>query len=413
MNLLNQYEKFKEMAPAGLESLRLAGIEFLKAHGLPNRKDEDWKYTSTKEIQESEFTPALLIHEIPNHDLLAKVRGSLNSQFTNIVFINGNYSDLLSESLPSGVHLQAVHSGKSEFADGFEALNAAYAEKLWSLTVDKNSSIEQPINIVHFVDSAKKIMTHSRLVVELGMGSSLKLIESFSGVGSYFSNSKTDIILAENSNLKFVHLQTESLEASNIARTHVGLKAGAHLDALSFASGGKLARHSLVIDLLGSGATAIVNGATVAQGSQHMDHNTSINHHVGHCDTSQLYKGILGGESRSVFNGRVYIAKDAQKANSEQLNNNLLLSNKAEADSKPMLEIYADDVKAGHGSTVGQLNKDELFYLQSRCISKNDAVTMLSYGFISELILRIDDTNIQSWLQSRLHSSFSTLKLEV
>lgn len=417
MNLLNNYEKFQAEAPRGLESLRQAGLSFLQTQGLPNRKNEDWKYTSTKELQEANYVPSLLKHEVPSHELLMKVRSELNSEFLNLVFINGAYNDILSSALPEGLTLESTtESLDLNFQDGFDALNAAYTERLWNLKISKNTSVDKIVNIVHFLSSNEKaslVMTHSRVIVEVGSGSSVKIIESFLGSGVYFTNSKTIVKVAANAKADFIHLQAESLEAHSISRTEFELQAGAHVHSLSFACGGRLARHSLVVDLRGEGATAVVNGASIVQGIQHVDHNTSINHHVGHCDTQQLYKGILDGESRSVFNGRVYIAKDAQKANSEQLNNNLLLSNKAEADSKPMLEIYADDVKAGHGSTVGQLNKEELFYLQSRCISKDKAVAMLSYGFLSDVVLRLDSDSMQNWLKKYLDQAFLRLKAEV
>ncbi|HEY1080271.1 MAG TPA: SufD family Fe-S cluster assembly protein, partial [Bdellovibrio sp.] len=163
--------------------------------------------------------------------------------------------------------------------------------------------------------------------------------------------------------------------------------------------------------LKGAGSDSQILGVYAVQGSQHVDNTTLIDHAVGECNTTQLYKGILDGESRAVFCGKVLIRKDAQKANSAQLNNNLILNTKAEADSKPSLEIYADDVKAAHGSTVGQLNKEELFYLQSRAIPKAKAVPMLSYGFLSEVIYKLSDEKTQKWLSRHLDEVFNKLHL--
>jgi Fe-S cluster assembly protein SufD len=159
------------------------------------------------------------------------------------------------------------------------------------------------------------------------------------------------------------------------------------------------------------GSTSEVLGIYAVQGTQHVDNTTLIDHAVGECVTHQLYKGILDGSGRSAFNGKILIRKDAQKADSSQLNNNLLLSNKAEADSKPSIEVHADDVKAGHGSTVGQLNKEELFYLLSRAISKDKAIAMLSYGYLSEVLYKISDDGIQKWLTQHLDEAFARLHL--
>ncbi|MNT16613.1 FeS cluster assembly protein SufD [compost metagenome] len=181
------------------------------------------------------------------------------------------------------------------------------------------------------------------------------------------------------------------------------------MQSLAFSTGASLSRHTLEVSLKGEGSNSEILGVYAGRANQHIDNTTLIDHAVGACNTNQLYKGILDDSARSAFCGKVLIQKNAQKADSAQLNNNLLLSSKAEADSKPMLEIYADDVKAAHGSTVGQLDKEELFYLLSRAIPKDKAISMLSYGFLSEVIYKLNDESIQKWLSKHLDATFARL----
>ncbi|RYZ67219.1 MAG: SufD family Fe-S cluster assembly protein, partial [Proteobacteria bacterium] len=221
----------------------------------------------------------------------------------------------------------------------------------------------------------------------------------------------TEVKVGESAKLAYVRVQGESHEAVNVGRTNFELCKFSQLHSLAFSTGAQLSRHNLVVNLTATDASAIVDGLYVVRGEQHVDNTTVIDHIVGACTTSQHYKGILADTSRAVFNGKVAIQPNAQKANSEQLNNNLLLSRYAEADSKPQLAIYADDVKAAHGSTVGQLNREELFYLESRAIPPSVAIPMMSFGYVSELIYKLEDEFLQSWLNQELREAFSGLKL--
>ncbi|HWU44434.1 MAG TPA: Fe-S cluster assembly protein SufD, partial [Bdellovibrio sp.] len=298
--------------------------------------------------------------------------------------------------------------------DFFEALNAAYLTKPFALNVAKETSLEKPVNLVFFTSpqNGSAVMVHPRVRLDVGARSSVKILESYYGQASYFANSFLDLHMAESAKVIYTRVQSESDEAINIGRTRITLAKNANLESLALATGGALSRHSLEILLKGPGANAEVLGVYAVRGSQHVDNTTLIDHQVGECNTNQLYKGILDGESKAAFCGKVLIQKDAQRANSAQLNNNLLLSSKAEADSKPSLEIYADDVKASHGSTVGQLNREELFYLLSRAIPKHKAIPMLGYGFLSEVIYKISDESIQKWLSRHLDEAFLRLHLE-
>lgn len=418
MNLLSSYDKFNQSQPAtgALAQFRKAAFDYAQAQGLPTRKNEDWHYTSVKALGESEFVSSLLNSSEPSHETLVEIKNSLNPEFTNLIFFNGVFNKTLSADLPKGLSLTEGSSYPQSFSDAFDALNGAYLGKSFVFNVDKETSVDKPVNFLFFTSNEKSasVMVHPRVSLAVGARSSVKVLESHHGAatGLYFVNSVFDIYVGDSAKLIYVRVQANGEEAINIGRTHLTMAANANVESLAFATGGKLSRHSLNVTLKGKGSNAEVLGIYAVRGNQHVDNTSLINYEVGECNTNQLYKGILDDESRAVFVGKVLIQKDAQKSNSSQLNNNLLLSSKAEADSKPCLEIYADDVKAGHGSTVGQLNSEELFYLLSRAIPKDKAISMLSYGYLSEVIYKISDDRIQSWLSQHLDIVFSRLHLK-
>lgn len=417
MSLFSSYEKFSKSSPAdgALLAFRQAGFDYAQNKGLPSRKDEDWHYTSVKVLGESEFTPSTAEGFLPPHELFVEVKKYLHADFTNFVFFNGVFNHTLSDQAPKEVKITPSSQWATEFADVFDALNGAYLTQAWDVEIPAETSVEKPVNFVFFTANSDGLstMVHPRLNIKVGKRSSVRFLESYYGsaVAAYFVNPVTSLRVAESAKVTYVRLQNEAKTGFNIGRTNISLEGNAHLESLSYSTGARLARHSLNVELIGAGSHSEILGLYAVSGDQHVDNTTVIDHAVGACDSNQLYKGILDGESRAVFNGKVLIRKDAQKANSAQLNNNLLLSQKAEADSKPNLEIHADDVKASHGSTVGQLNAEEVFYLQSRAIPKEKAIPMLSYGYLSEVIYKISDETIQRWLTRHLDEAFKDLSV--
>jgi len=414
MNLLAHFDQFAAQNPAQdtkAKALREKALEFLKSHGLPTRKDEEWKYTSLKVLNDETFFPAT--DEQASHETLTAVKALLNPDFINIVFYNGILNQTLSslEELPAGVEFkEAPEIRTQDFKNAFDALNAAYFHRNYVLNVAAGTSVDKVVNIVFYssLEGGPALMIHPRLTLTTGARSSLKLLESYYGQAEarYFVNAHVEVDVGASAKLVAVRLQNESARAVNVGRTTFTLGKAAQLHNLVFSTGALLSRHDLEVALPKAEASAIVDGVYLAKGQQHVDNTTLIDHQVGGCTTSQHYKGILADRSRGVFNGKVIIRHGALKANSEQLNNNLLLSREAEADSQPQLEVYADDVKAGHGSTVGQINREELFYLESRAISPEVAVPMLSFGYASELIYKIENEDLQNWLNKELHGAF-------
>jgi Fe-S cluster assembly protein SufD len=394
------------------QSLRSFGQSRFAELGLPNRHQEEWHYTSLKEISSHEFELALL-----KKDTLATQKQDIalaNTRFFNLIFIDGNFQASLSDldGLKKEISIQEITQGmpvsvvnQNKVLKSLEALNQSYLQQGLIVEIPDEVSVSRPIQIVNLV-TRTEVMCHPRLMLSLGKKSKLSLIENYLSKGLSWQNSVTEIKMAESSALEYLRMQDESQEAFNTGLTRIELMEGAALEALSFTVGAKLGRHDMEIMMLGSQSSARVQGLTLGSGEQHLDHNTLIDHVVGGCSTSQLYKSVLNQKARSVFTGMVKIRQGAQKANSDQLNNNLLLSRQAEADSRPQLEILADDVKATHGSTVGQLNAEELFYLLSRAIPKPVALEMLSLGFVQDLVFQVSHPDIQKWLEERLTQSY-------
>lgn len=420
MNLLNYFDKFASQIPAvgGAQALREKALEFLNAKGLPTRKDEDWKYTSLKVLNDEKFVPAGVEELHPSHETMKAIQAKLNSAFINIVFHNGQFNKTLSsvEELPAGVKFtEAKEITPVEFKDSFEALNVAYFTKNYTLEISPETSVDKVVNFVFYtsLEGGPAVMINPRVTITAGARSSMKYLESYHGQteARYFVNPQVDVELKESAKLVYVRLQGDSVRAVNVGRTTFSLAKAAYLHSLSFSTGALLSRHTLTTEMKEAEGFAIVDGVYVTKGSQVVDNTTLIDHQVGACNTSQHYKGILADSSRAVFNGKVLIRQGAMKANSEQLNNNLLLSREAEADSKPQLQVYADDVKAGHGSTVGQLNREELFYLESRAISPEVAIPMMSFGYASELIYKLENEELQNWLNKELREAFKGLQV--
>lgn len=408
-----------------LNTLRRNGQKYFSAHGFPTRKDENWKYTSVKEIQEKSFAPAALQRKNKIPQAIQKnILNQLNKELTNLVFYNGSFVEELSDlkdlkgkaeifplSLAKNVILK-IKSQRKEVKslrqDAFEALNSSHLQDGIAFVLKKNQSLKKPVALSYFNDcSLKSIFPKNFFILE--SGSKLACLQEYYGQEDYFIDPVSEFLIEDSATLHWTELQNNSLESFHVSCARFLLKKNAAADLLTMSLGAKLSRHNLDVHLLEAGASAHVNGLYLAGRDQHVDHHTYIDHQVGQCQSQQLYKGLLNNNARAVFDGKVFIQKQAQGANSEQLNKTLLLSSQAEIDSKPQLQIDADDVKATHGTTVGQLDEEEVFYLQSRAIEKNVAIEMLSLGFVRDLIDRVEDKNIKNYLDEQLKKAYQQL----
>jgi Fe-S cluster assembly protein SufD len=373
---------------------------------LPTRREEEWKYVSLRWLENWNFKPALKDHvEID----------PISDDFDEIVLSNG----FLQSEVPEGLHLEVIRKDDTPSArfqtwfthfdedkakivtphDLFEDLNQVRFPEGFYLEIPDGTVCAKPI-VFRWVNTSGLGTRYPRLWVKVGKRSKLVLVESFESSSNTeaLSVPVAEIEVKESSKLEYTRVVKGALQNAQIGRTRILLQRDASLESLSFAMGSKLVRHNLDVFMCGQGASARLQGLSYTGGKQVVDHHTRVDHVVGECVTTQLYKSVLAGSSCSVFNGNVVIRHEAQKASSEQLNQNLLLSSKAEVDSKPELEIWADDVKATHGSTVGQLNEEEVFYFLSRAIPRSEAESMIRRGFTQDLLMQVSDPAVQRWI---------------
>ena len=390
--------------------------------GFPTVHDEEWRFTNVAAIAKKTYKPA----GIPSQKLpLKKIQPWILGQWKSyrLVFVNGVFSAELSalQPLPSGVILgglsQALntHPGLLEpylaqytpfEKDAFSALNTAFLHDGAFIYIPKGMVLDKPIHILFMttIDSQDSLVSHPRSLIVAESSSQAQVLESYAGLGNggYFTNAVTEVFAGENARVDHYKFQRESAEAFHISTFQAQLHRDANVSNYSISLGGALVRNNVNMVLNGEGAEATLNGFYLVNGSQHVDNHTCIDHAKPHCSSFELYKGILDGNARAVFNGRIIVRQDAQKTDSKQTNKNLILSEGALVNTNPQLEIYADDVKCTHGATIGQLDADAIFYLRSRGIDYDSARHLLTYAFASELNNRINIAPLRTELESIL-----------
>jgi len=392
-------------APAWLRELRDGAIARFDALGFPTTKQEAWRFTSVAAITETEFTLAHPASRIPHLDV---IKPFLLGDGPRLVFVNGFLARSLSTPLLDGVRLDGLaqtlvdapdlvhrHLGKyAAFADRpFAALNTAFVHDGAFVHVPARTVFEQPIQLLFLaVPTGTPLVSHPRNLIVVEREARASVVETYVALdeGVYWTNAVTEVVAGDGARVDCYRVQRESDRAFHVAVTdvHQGRDSIANVHAVSF--GAALARHDLRGTLAGPGGYLILNGLYALTGDQHADHHTAIDHAAPHCESHEYFNGVLDDRSRGVFNGRIIVRPGAQKTDSKQTNNNLLLSRDAHADSQPQLEIYADDVKCTHGSTVGPLDPKALFYLESRGIGEVEARRLMTYGFASEILNRMD-----------------------
>lgn len=381
--------------PASVAEARRGALDRFVAMGLPTTRDEDWKYTNVMPLERRAFHFTALAPDGVTHEQIDELRLGDSHLLT---FINGHYHAGLSRvgALPAGATAASLHDVTSRdgdaytatlaqqtFANGFAALNTA----LWAdgalIDLAPGVEVERPIHLLYF-STEPELAMHLRNVIRLGRDARVTVIEHYFGVDAYLTNSVTSIAAGAGAAIEHCKLQQEAARAYHIGSIDVEQAAGSRFASHSFAVGGQLSRTDISTRFNAPGCEAKLNGLYLAKGRQHVDHHTLIDHASPHGTSREFYKGVLDDGARGVFNGRVIVRPDAQKTNAHQTNRNLLLSESAEIDTKPQLEIYADDVKCTHGATVGQLDENHLFYLRSRGLSRGDAKSILTYAFAAE-----------------------------
>lgn len=416
-------KRVKRDLPAWVLDWQKQHLTKVEQQGFPTIKDEEWKYLNVKPILERTYS-------IPTEGTLretAQLTRYINLQEINIVFINGIFAPHLSnlKNIPSGIKILTLQDAvkakdinlehflkdlPTNHETSFVALAKAFTQSGVYIEITDNTVSQQLIHIIN-VASAPDILTTPYNIIRVGRSAEASVLESFVGFneGVYFTNAVTEITIKDNATLKYCKAQSESLSAYHISATRVWQERNSNFIGFSFDVGGQITRNNLDVTILGEGAAAVLNGLYCVNGSQVVDNHTLVDHREPNCTSNQLYKGILNGASRAVFNGKIFVQPIAQKTNSYQLNKNLLLGKDAQVNTKPQLEIGADDVKCTHGATIGQLNEDEIFYLQSRSISRKEAINMLSHGFVDNIVDTIGNGSIAKKLNQLLEPTFAAL----
>ena len=381
--------------PQWLQDTRLQAKNSLSRLSVPTKKDEDWRFIDLSDLTQSKFiTPVGANGGSP----------ASKTQDSHIVFINGIYNAELSDvsTLPEGIYVGSLDNLPSDcdasqyFArqhgieDAFSSLNTAGGKDIAVIWAKKNVVIETPIQLVFVakVESGASFIQPRTLVVA-ETGASISLLEEYTGTGEYFTNAVTEVYLEDNARVSHTRLQQESIASYHIGKTAVSQTRDSHYTINEINLGAKLFRHNPEILQQGEQTTTNLNGLTVAMGQQTSDTHSIIALTKPYGTTNQLHKCIVGDRAHTVFNGKVFVPKAAQLTDATQLNRNLMLSPKARVDTKPELQITADNVKCAHGATVSQLEADEIFYLRSRGLTQADANQLLIDAFAAEIVDRI------------------------
>jgi Fe-S cluster assembly protein SufD len=420
---------FRELAPTApwLELVRSGAIDKFEQLGFPTAREEEWKYTNLAPLAKERFQPAVnsvdvitnperFVYPETKNAHLVVVDGFLREDLSTTTGLDQVVAiDLFSavaDARYNKIARKYLARNANYHDNGVKALNTAFLQSGVFLLIPKNVKLETPLQIT-FVSHGAQTASFPRLLVVAEENSSATLIESFVSAGSdsHFTNAIAEIVVKEGARFEHYRVQNENRHVYHVATTAAELGRASSYDATSINFGAQLARHDISVVMDHEGAECWVDGLYVAGGNQHTDTHSVIDHKQPHCNSHQLYKGILDDNARAVFNGKIFVREGAQKTDAMQTNKNLLLSPQARVDTKPQLEIYADDVKCAHGAAVGQIDEEELFYLQARGMNPELARSLLTYGFAEEVIGKVKIDSIRAQLDEAVLTHLHT-KLE-
>jgi Fe-S cluster assembly protein SufD len=420
---LDQFSGLKDRfgaEPAWLRERRNLAFERFTQAGFPTPRHEEYKYTNLAPIARGEFRLAASSDaKVPAGTVERLALGLVGPR---LVFVDGRFRADLSEpgSLPGGVRVESlaavaasnpslVEEHLTRHADpdnhALTALNTAFFQDGAFVRIPDRSVVTEPIHLLFLSTAAEpNRVTHPRLLIEAGSQSEASIIESYYGLGGsvYWTNSVVEVLAGENSHIELYKIQHEELQAIHTGLIELIAGRNTTITTHSLSFGGALVRNDINVLLNDEGSHCDLNGLYAVNGAQHVDHHTLIDHAKPHCTSHQLYKGVLDGRSTGVFNGKIIVRADAQKTDAIQNNKNLLLSREAEVNTKPQLQIDANDVRCTHGATVGQLDKESMFYLQSRGINRKEARNLLTYAFAADILERIRIEPIRDHFEAEL-----------
>ena len=404
--LISSFMAFEEKVDvtAQLHDIRTSAIKNFENKGFPSKKEEAWKYTSLNSVLKNDFSvfpkrensiefkdvKEYFLHEIDTYKL---------------VFVDGKFSSFMSSTTHEGIDVCLLSSvlTKPKYKmildtyfnqiaskdESLTTLNTAFAQEGAYINIPKSKVADKPIEIIHFstgVESA--LMVQPRNLIIVGENAHVQIIERHQSLNSnpVLTNSVTEIYAQKRAIVDYYKIQNDEQTANLIDNTYISQKQESRVAVHTFSFGGNITRNNLNFYHFGERIDSTLKGITIISDKQHVDHYTLVNHATPNCESHQNYKTILGGSSTGVFNGKIFVEKEAQKTDAFQQNNNILLSDKATINAKPQLEIFADDVKCSHGCTIGQLDESAMFYMQQRGIPKKEAKALLLYAFSNEVI---------------------------
>ncbi|HEV2135876.1 MAG TPA: Fe-S cluster assembly protein SufD [Terracidiphilus sp.] len=424
LDTFSELEKVRQAAePVWLRHLRAEGWDIFNSSGIPTVRNEDWRFTNLAPLTRTEFRrgPKTSVSRTAIEDAL------LAGAVCQLVFVNGRFAPELSRvnNLPSGLEVSSLSQAlnhKTENAeqhlgryanlhrDAFAALNTALWEDGAYIHIHKGARIQQPIHLLFVTtDGASPIMTHPRSLIVAEQASHAAVVEDYVSLspGAALSNSVTELAAADDAIVSHYLIERENYDSFNISTLCIEQGRNTNVSSHSVLLGGGLVRNNVHPVLNGPGAECLINGLFVGAGRQHLDNYMLVEHASAHGSSRQFYNGILDQQARGVFHGRIVVHKDAQKTDAKQTNRNLLLSDDARMDTKPQLEIRADDVKCTHGATIGRIEDEPLFYLRSRGLDEKSARNLLLYAFAAECLDRMNEQParefVEQFIRQRLH----------
>lgn len=403
-----------------MKEIRKNALSYFNTFGFPNRKMEEWRFTNIKPITGNDFELDIEKQNIGKsllkEFLIPKLKANL------IVLVNGEYSAEHSKIISEGKNLSIcslngvlkskndlIEKYFSKYADykkdGFTALNTAFANDGVFIYIPEGLELKEPIMILNILDSRKsRVMGQPRNLIIAEKNSGVSIIEQYHTLGENdsFSNVVTEIYTNEHSRINYYKIQNEDINSYHIGTTQIFQEKSSVFNSVTISWGGSIIRNNLNSYLNGENIECNYKGFYYLTGKQHIDNHTLVDHATPNCNSNEFYKGIIDNEADGVFNGKIMVRKDAQKTNAYQMNKNILLSNDAVINSKPQLEIYADDVKCSHGATTGQIDKEQLFYLKARGIDEKEGKKLLLYAYANEIIEEIKIEELKIYLEEKL-----------
>lgn len=416
--LISSFLAFENSGGLDLDSnvhaIRTKAIQNFEKTGFPSKKDEEWKYTSLRPVLKNDFSLFPSTEKtVDFKDLKKYLINDIESY--KLIFIDGAFNSFLSDTTHDDCDICVISSALTrpkykmivdnyfntiaKENSSFSELNTAFAKEGAFINIPKNIIVKKPIQILNFsTGSEKEIMLQPRNLVVVGENSHVQIIESHQNLSknTTFTNSVTEIFVHKRAIVDYYKIQNDTENSSLIDSTFVSQKQQSVASVHTYSFGGKITRNNLEFHHEGEHITSNLNGISILNDKQHVDNHTLVNHKYPNCESHELYKGIYDDKSTGVFNGKVIVQQAAQKTNAFQQNNNILISDGAEINAKPQLEIFADDVKCSHGCTIGQLDESALFYMQSRGIPKKEAIALLLFAFGNDVVEKIKIPQLKS-----------------